>query len=325
MSEPASTTNEHHLCLQNLPIPLFGSVMGLSGLALATIRIEEVSGYAFHIGQGILHLTLLWFVVLLCSYLLKWLRYPADVAIEYHHPVRMNFFPAISISLLLLSIGYLNIQETLSAWFWYAGSALHFFFVLRILRVWFFSELQLKTLNPAWFIPVVGTILVPVAGTTHAPMPISWFFFSIGIVFWIALLSIVLNRVIFHETLPLKLLPTLFILVAPPAVGFIAYIHLTGELNAFAQVLYFNGLFMTILVLSFGDRFVRLPFFVSWWAYTFPLAAACMSTLLYYELSNYTLLLFVASGILVLLFLVIAVVGFLTIRSAFKGELCVPE
>lgn len=47
---------------------------------------------------------------------------------------------------------------------------------------------------PAWFIPVVGNIIVPLAGVRFAPAEVSWFFFSIGLVFWIVLLAIVMYR-----------------------------------------------------------------------------------------------------------------------------------
>lgn len=318
------SAQENNLCLENLPIPLYGSVMGLTGLAMALAHFEHRHGDPFW-SQILLYAVSAWFVVLSIAYLAKWARYPAEVNKEYQHPVRMNFFPAISISLLLLSIGYLESHHGLSAILWYTGTLLHLFFLLRTLRVWFFRGLQMQTFNPAWFIPVVGTILVPVAGVSHAPVEISWFFFSVGIIFWLALLGITLNRVIFHNGLPPKLLPTLFILIAPPAVGFIAYIKLTGSLDAFAQVLYFHGLFMTLLVLTFTDRFVRLPFFLSWWAYTFPLAAASLSSFLYASLTSNAFFATLATALLILLALVIVIVGARTIKAAARKELCVPE
>ena len=40
--------------------------------------------------------------------------------------------------------------------------------------------------------------------------------------------------------LPERLLPTVFILIAPPAVGFIAYVRLTGGVDVFAQIGWMN-------------------------------------------------------------------------------------
>jgi tellurite resistance protein len=55
------------------------------------------------------------------------------------------------------------------------------------------------------------------------------------------LFAIILNRIIFHNQFAPKFMPTLFILIAPPAIGFISYIKLTGSLDFFAQILNRNG------------------------------------------------------------------------------------
>jgi len=47
--------------------------------------------------------------------------------------------------------------------------------------------------------------------------------FAVGFILWCVLFTVIMNRIIFHNPLPQKLLPTLFILIAPPAIGFISY------------------------------------------------------------------------------------------------------
>ena len=311
-------------CLANLPIPLYGSVMGLTGLSIALARSELFPG------SGMVALVLLiavsvWFLMLSAGYLAKWLRYPGEVKKEFNHPVRMNFFPAISISLLLLSIAYLPLSAGWSLFLWSSGTVLHFIFLLRTLRVWLFRGLPLQSFNPAWFIPVVGTLIVPIAGVVHAPREISWFFFSIGLVFWITLLGITLSRIIFHGGLPPKLLPTLFILIAPPAVAFVSYHELQGQMDTLAYLLYFNALFTAILVLSFADRFIRLPFFLSHWAYTFPIAAIAMASFRYHHLTGTGLIYGFGVFFLLLLIAVAFIVGLRTARAARAGAFCVAE
>jgi tellurite resistance protein len=39
---------------------------------------------------------------------------------------------------------------------------------------------------------------------------------------WAVMFTIIMNRIVFHKTLPQKLMPTLFILIAPPAVALIS-------------------------------------------------------------------------------------------------------
>ncbi|MFP3442800.1 hypothetical protein R0K18_34200, partial [Pantoea sp. SIMBA_133] len=80
--------------------------------------------------------------------------------------------------------------------------------------------------------------------------------------------------------LPAKLLPTLFILIAPPAVGSISWFQLVGEINAFGRILYYIALFLTLMLLTQTTRFIKLDFFLSWWAYSFPIAAITIASFL---------------------------------------------
>lgn len=157
-----------------------------------------------------------WFVVLSGFCAAKCARHPGAVRAEFHHPIRMNFFPAFSISLLLFSIGFLHLHPDLARVLWWSGALLHLLATLQILHTWINRDLHIHTINSAWFIPVVGNIIVPIAGVNLASIEISWFFFSVGLFFWVALFASVFNRIIFHDPLPEKLVPTLVIMLARP-------------------------------------------------------------------------------------------------------------
>ncbi|MCK5665133.1 MAG: C4-dicarboxylate ABC transporter, partial [Thiotrichaceae bacterium] len=143
--------------------------------------------------------------------------------------------------------------------------------------------------------------------------------------FWLILMIIVFNRIIFHTPLPEKLLPTLFILIAPPAVGFMAYVKLTGSLDAFAQILFNFALFLTILLLSQLPRFARLPFFMSWWAYSFPLAAVSIATLVMYQKTQNIVFSVLGMGLFIILTLFIIMLIIKTIKAVLHKKICLPE
>jgi tellurite resistance protein len=187
------------------------------------------------------------------------------------------------------------------------------------------TEFEIVHLNPAWFIPVVGNILVPIAGVSHAPAEVSWFFFSIGLLFWPVLLTIIFYRVIFHGSLPDRLLPTLFILIAPPAVGFLSYVRLTGGLDMLALLFYYSALFFTLLLLAQLAWFARLKFFLSWWAYSFPLAAITVATFVMYEQSGKLLFARLASILLGVATVVIIGLFLRTALAVGRKEICVEE
>lgn len=312
--------------LEHFPITLVPTVMGLTGLSIVFFKAQHLLHLQVQVAQGTLLAVTAWFVLMMAVYGLKWARYPRAVAAEFNHPVRINFFAGISICFLLGAIAYTEME-----WFglarvlWWIGAPLHLLILLAILYGWFHRDYHMKTFNPAWFIPVVGPILVPVVGTRYAHPEISWFFFAVGIIYWVVMLAVLLNRIFFHDPLPRKLLPTLFILIAPPAVGFIAYVKMSGEFDAFARILFHFGMFTGLMLLTMVDQFRRVPYFVSWWAYTFPLDALTLSQFLMYQQTQLVFFRWSALLLTVVTTVTILVVLFKTVQSAARGEICVPE
>ena len=311
--------------LKHFPVSWFATVMGLSGLSIAWNRAEHFFDPGFCLSSLLLGLTSLWFVLLIGIYATKIVRYPGEVRAEFTHPVKQAFAPTFSISLLLLSVAYLQSARQLSFWLWALGTLGHLGFTFYMLSSWMHHEkYEIAHLNPAWFIPVVGNILVPIAGVHHAMPDISWFFFSLGLFFWPILTAIIFYRLIFHPALPERLLPTLFIFIAPPAVGFVSWISLTGGIDAFGHILYSVGMVFTLLLLSQINRFRRLPFFLSWWAYSFPMAAMTIANFLMFKTSNQAIYLWIASGMLALLSTLIALLAWRTARGVMRREICIP-
>jgi len=209
---------------------------------------------------------------------------------------------------------------------WLVGSSLHLIFTLYVMNAWINHDyFDIKHMNPAWFIPIVGNILVPIAGVPLGYTDISWFFFSIGIIFWPVLLTIIYYRVIFHPALPEKLVPTFFILIAPPAVGFLSYVQLNGTLDNFSRVLYFASLFFTLLVFTQFRKFFKIQFFLSWWAYSFPLAAVSLATMLMYQKTQNTVYSFIAMILLTILTLFISLLVIKTIKAIAGKNICITE
>ncbi|ADC63973.1 SLAC1 anion channel family protein [Allochromatium vinosum] len=322
MENTSHTTNR----LANFPVSFFSMVMGLSGLTIGWEKIQSILGRDLGLTPWLLGTTGTIFGFLAINYLLKLVLYRGAVVRELRHPIKINFFPTISMSLLLLAIAFLPISMSISAPLWMAGTGLHLLFTLYIVNVWIHHEyFQIHHMNPAWFIPAVGNVLVPIAGVPLGYADLSWFFFSIGILFWLILLVIVFNRVLFHQPIEAHLMPTLFILIAPPAVGFIAYLQLSGELDSFARILYFFGLFLTLLLFTQVGRFIKLKFFLSWWAYSFPLAAISIATFVMSERTGQSIYLYLGMGLLALLTAIIVLLLILTFVAVYRRRICVAE
>jgi tellurite resistance protein len=271
--------------LRHMPISFFAIVMGVAGLAIATIKLEEVLAFS-HIASLVLTglAGVIWLAVFV-AYMLKLVRYQEAVVAELDHPIRLSFFPTSSIGILLISIALLEVLPLAAQVLWWLGTLGQLAFTLLILDRWLHREhFKTEHNSPAWFIPIVGNILVPVAGVELGYPEISYFFFAIGILFWLPLLGITLNRAFFFAPMPKKLLPTLFILIAPPAVGFISWLKIhDGALDDVGVILYYFAMFTVLMLVSQFKRFLGLPFALPWWAFTFPIAAATIASFAFYS------------------------------------------
>ena len=312
--------------LEHFPVQLFAIIMGLSGLAIVFAKAYHLIDMPYWIYVTLLFVDTVLFLGIFTAYMFKWLLYPEAVKKEFNHPIKSSFMAAISISFLLVSIAYYDFAPTVSILFWYIGTPLQLAFTLIIIRYWIHNELKVVHSNPAWFIPIVGNVLVPVIGVEATPIWVSLFFFALGMFFWVVLFTIMMYRIVFHHPLAKKLIPTLFILIAPPAIGFVSYFRITnGSIDMMSSSLYFIALFTLFLLLFMVKMFDTKQFFISWWAYTFPLAAITIATLLIHMALGTTL---TYIGSIVLIILTTTVIGFVTYRTVIEckaEKICIEE
>ena len=312
--------------LENFPVTFFAVMMGLLGLALSMAAAEKAAGSSGDVSQFILGAAVAVFAVLTFFYALKLVRHPGAVRAEWNHPVRIAFFPTISISLLLLGTALAPRVPGAAYVIWSIGVAAQGLLSLSVIANWIgHRSFQPLHLSPAWFIPAVGNVLVPLAGVEFGMIELSWLFFSAGLLFWIVLLTLVMNRLIFHEPLPARLMPTLVILIAPPAVAFVAWVRLTGDVDAFARVLLNTGYVFALIVLTQAPRFFRLPFALSWWALTFPVAALSVASFVFaHETGSYGHRL-IGFALTVCLAFAVATLVVRTAQAIRAKQICRPE
>lgn len=313
--------------LQHFPVAFFAMVMGTLGLTLAWQKASHVLGVPPFIAHALLIGSATLFAAILVTYVTKIVRFADAVIAEFQHPIKMSFFPAFSIGIILMSIASLEVSTELSRFLWILGSSLQLVFTLNVLTRWIHHpHFQVSHSTPAWFIPVVGNILVPIAGTEHGFYEVSWFFFSIGILYWLILKTLIFNRILFHDPLPEKLLPTLFILIAPPAVGFLSYLKLNhDQLDAFARILFYSAAFLVLLLMTHFFRFSRIRFFMSWWAYSFPLAAFTIATQTMFLRTGNPLFMQLSYLMLAIVSAVVSLLLYKTVRGILSGELFQPD
>mgnify|MGYP000097252421 CR=1 FL=1 len=311
--------------LQFFPIMMFAIVMGLAGLTLVYEKISEVFYLPSIISTIMVVVTIGIYLTIFYTYFKKILTHKEEVLKEFAHPIRINFFAAFSISTLLISMVIQPYIDELANIIFIFGAIFHIFFTFYTIKYWIDNNLEMNHSNPAWFIPIVGNLIVPIASHGYFNDSVLYFYFAIGIFFWIVLFSIILNRIIFHHQFAPKFLPTLFILIAPPAVGFLSYVKLTKELDFFAHMLYSLALFFTILIFFMYKKFINIKFFISWWAFTFPSAAMTLATIKMYVLTQYWFYALLSYVFMIACTIIVYYVAKQTIIHISKKEICIME
>jgi len=321
-----TTPPAHPDRLAHYPVTFFAIGMGMLGLTLA-LRSAE---HSFQLTQGlsiwVLGLSVLMLSGVALGYLAKALRHPAEVRAEWKHPVRIAFFPAMSISLLLLATALVDPMPQVARVLWLVGTTAQGLLALAVIGAWIgHRAFQPGHLTPAWFIPAVGNVIVPLAGARLGYVELSWLFFSGGLVFWLVLLTLVMNRLMFHDPLPGKMVPTLMILIAPPAVAFVSWLRLAGEVGAFGHILLSLAYVFALVVVTQLGKFRNMPFALSWWALSFPLAALSIASFAYAEAAGSAAHRIIGAGVLALLVLVVAGLILRTAMAIRARQICLPE
>ena len=272
------------------PVSAFTMVMGLSGLSLSWTKLASLANWPIvndvALGFGLLAACV--FVLLSLGLLRKQFQAPEKILEEWHHPVKSSFFAAISVGMTLLSAVLFPYSHVGAEILWFASAGVHLLAILAVLNAWVHREnLQASHACPVWFIPAVGNAVIPVCGVKLGYLELSWFFFSVGLILWFVVLVVMMYRLIFIQPgLPERLKPTMAIFLAPPSVAFVSWIALTNPLaekalDPMGHVLIALALFFAAFLLTQFRFFYKLPFFMSWWAYSFPTASFATAMLGY--------------------------------------------
>src|SRR5690625_4233175 len=189
--------------IQYFPIALFSSVMGVAGVAISIRLFEMIQGWNNIISNIVMFIATLMFIINGYILIHRTVHFRKGVKMDLNHPVKMNFFGAISISLLLLAVLYYDMNISISFFIWVIEALLQIWLTLVILSklIWE-KKFQLDQFNASWFITIVGNVVVPLASVFHVEPLINWIFFSVVIVFSIIYFTIFINRIFFHPSIP---------------------------------------------------------------------------------------------------------------------------
>ncbi len=284
--------------IKNFTPSWFASVMGTGILAMTSLFYSQYVPILKNLAYILFYFNVILFFVLLIPWVLRWIFFKKEALNDLKHPVLSNFYATIAIAMLVLAADFIVIGKNIKMGeiFWFVGTLGTIFFSILTLYTMFRGEhVKLDHINPAWFIPPVGLIVIPIAGSLIIPhvsgmvqefvIFLNYFGWGSGFFIYLALLAITMYRFILHRPLPNTLAPTIWINLGPIGVGTIALINLIKNSSfvvvkepffVFGFLFWGFGIWWVIMAIVMTVHYIKrlkLPYAMSWWAFTFPLGA----------------------------------------------------
>lgn len=201
---------------------------------------------------------------------------PRRVAADLRDPVQSPFVAVPAITGMMLGAALASVAFT-------AGRILVVVFLAATIGVggwlaggWIAGDLDRASVHPGYYLPTVAGGLVGVITLSQVHLRgLAEAAFGIGILSWVLLGSVVLNRLITVKGLPAALQPVTAIELAPPALAGVAWFALASP--GMGLVAYAVGGYLVLMVLvqvRLLPRYLKLRFSPGFWSFTFSYAIA---------------------------------------------------
>ncbi len=319
----------------------FASVMGTGIFAITAMFYSSIFPFLKTIAVGLFLLNIGLFVVLVIPWLLRWVLYYEDALNDLRDPILSNFYATMPVGMLVLASDFFLIGKNVMVGtvLWILGAAITIIFSFITPYIMFIGEhVELKHINPAWFIPPVALIVVPIAGsivlahtggTAHQIVFfIDYFSWSAGFFIYLSLLAVCMYRFILHKPLKNTLAPTVWINLGPIGAGTIALISLIKisypqfltTFTPLAFLFWGFGVWWVVMAIILTLHYIKkisLPYSMAWWAFTFPLGAYVGATYLLGSMAHNEVVKLFGFG----LFLLLAGFWTATLLNTAKGVL----
>jgi tellurite resistance protein len=211
----------------------------------------------------------------------KWIAHRDAALEEVRHPVQCCFVGLAPASGALMGIVLAPHSHELAVVALLTGGAGQVVFQLWRFGAMLQGDRDISTTTPVIYLPsVAGNLIIAIAAGVLGFASWGILFFGIGVFSWLALESVIVNRLLNHTPLPPPLRPTLGIQLAPPAVAAVAWLANTqGVPELLVQAAWGYGLAQLLLMIRLLPWIAKQPFASSYWAFSFGITALSGSAL----------------------------------------------
>jgi tellurite resistance protein TehA-like permease len=258
-----------------IPLNTLAIGLGITGVAETWSAASTVADIPVGLTQTFWLLAAAAMVWLVTAHAVRGIRSGSPLKDQLLHPVQGPLAAIVPLSGMLLG-------GNLAATFPAAGAMLvgvsmiaATAFAAWLVSTWMGGRIELGALHGGYLLPTVaGGFVAAGAAQAIGLRDLGWAAFGVATVFWVIMTALLVARLISRPPLPDVLVPTLAVVMAPPAVGGLALFALTDHTST-PLSLAFAGLAVVLVgaQLAFLPRYRRLSFSLGFWSFTFPAAA----------------------------------------------------
>ncbi|MGN1396417.1 MAG: TDT family transporter, partial [Lactococcus garvieae] len=251
--------------LKKIPIPICGLILGMVSLG----NLLYSKGFTF-LGN-IFDLVGLFFMFLIMLKLIFTMRHLLEALKD---PIVGSVSPTFTMAWMVICVFLNRIfpHSSMVYFIWLCSIFLHFllmayFVALHILP----QKVGMVHVYPSWFITFVGLGVIPNTATVFN-IEIGRIVLWPALLFYFILLPIITHRIFIFKKMHESTLPLITILTAPGSLCLAAYLTVTeSKSNLFVLCLFLLSQLIYLATVVLVIPLLRLPFYPSYAAFTFPL------------------------------------------------------
>lgn len=247
--------------LQKLPIPIAGLMLGLA--AAGNLVLSYGSAYRYFFGT--------FSSIILILLILKFVKMPKSISKGFKNPVVASVMPTFSMGIMILSTYLKPFLSSVAFAMWICGFFLHITLMIYFTKE-YILDFNIKKVFPSYFIVYVGIAAASITAPAYGLLWLGQYVFWFAFLAYLILLPIVLYRIFVVKEILEPALPTITILAAPASLCLAGYMNSFPEKNI--NLVYFLAivaLFKTFCVLIYLPKMLKIKFYPSYSAFTFPL------------------------------------------------------
>jgi len=306
-----------------VPASYFSATLGLTGLGAAWRHAHQQWGLPPAVGECLMLLAAVVWAWLLLGFIAKWL-FARDAALaEVRDAVQCCFLGLAGVSTMLVALGALPYSRAIALALVLPGAVFTIGFAAWRTGTLWSSERNDSATTAVMYIPsVAGGFVSAIALSSMGWTQWGQMAFGVALLSWLAIESVILRRLYIGPALAIPLRPTMGIQLAPPAVGLLAYLSLTGGVPDFAAHALLGHAVLQVLVMLVRLRWVtRQAFTPSYWGFTFGITALAQAPLVMVAHGGSAPAAALAPLLFVLANVVVAILLVLTVRFMFSPTL----